>query len=131
MNKKSIYIISILIVLLSGLLYFATRMYTSSIMAQNGYFISKNKVEKELLSTKNKIKTRNVNLEKMSKEDTVFYSLGKNYVANNNKKKEINTKYPIYSNDGLELINIKQYFYLLFFFTYFQLKTWQDPSQEL
>ena len=106
MNKKAIVIISILLVLLCGLLFFITRVYNSPIIAQDGYFISKSKIDKELGSGVNKIKTRSIKLEKISKEDTVYSTLGKSYVSSDTDKKEINTNYPIYSNNGLEIINI-------------------------
>ena len=65
MNKKAIVIISILLVLLCGLLFFITRVYNSPIIAQDGYFISKSKIDKELGSGVNKIKTRSIKLENL------------------------------------------------------------------
>ena len=106
MNKKIIYVISVVVLLLSVLLYYVIRFSSSTIIAQEGYYISKNKIDKELLSTSRKIKTPVIKLERMSSDDTVYTSLGRHYVSNDKKKKELNTRYPIYSNNGIEIINI-------------------------
>ena len=106
MNKKLLTISTVFIVVICLMLLFITRFYSSNLFPQDGYFVTGNAIEKNLMSDNDQKKSRKqIELVKMSSEDTMYSNLGKVYVGDDNHKIEINTNYPIYTNNGLAIVN--------------------------
>ena len=105
MNKKVLTIITVFVIVLCLMLLFITRFYTSNLFPQDGYFVTGNTIEKNLMSNYTRKSSKQVELVKMSSEDTMYSNLGRVYVGNDDHKTEVNTKYPIYTNNGLAIVN--------------------------
>lgn len=108
MNKKVLYIVSFLVVVICVLLFFVTRFSDTTLMAQDGYFVSGSKVDSVLMSSSKNVKNADVDLEKMDNDDQILSNLGKYYITKDDKKKEINTDYPLYTNNGLAIVNYNE-----------------------
>ena len=108
MNKKVLYIVSFLVVVICVLLFFVTRFSDTTLMAQDGYFVSGSKVDSVLMSSSKNVKNADIDLEKMDNDDQILSNLGKYYITKDDKKKEINTDYPLYTNNGLAIVNYNE-----------------------
>ena len=104
--KKSYYIFAfIALVLFSGVLFYLTRFNEASLIARDGFFVSGEDMDEVLLNENKVAKTGNVKLEKISATDTFYSNLDKIYVGEE-KKKEVNTVYPLFINNGLGVVNL-------------------------
>ena len=106
MNKRITIVISSFLLIICLFLFFITHFFSSSLIAQDGYYVSGNALEKELMSDKRSVKTSNIILSKMKKEDNIYQNVGKYYVGNDHYKKEVNVRYPIFTNNGLAIVNL-------------------------
>lgn len=106
MRKKIVYVVVLMLVLICGGLFFLTHFFSSSIIAQDGYYISDNTLEKNLISENKKVKNTNIKLNKMKSSDNVYSNLGKVYVGNEDNKSLLNTNFPVFTNNGLAIVNI-------------------------
>lgn len=104
--KKSAFLISMLILIgFSLTVFFVTRFDKSDLITRDGFFVSGNKIDEVLLNDNKVAKTERVNLEKVSTTDTFYVNLNKVYVGEE-KKKEVNTLYPLFINNGLGVVNL-------------------------
>ncbi len=104
--KKSYYVFAfIALVLFSGILFYLTRFNEASLIARDGFFVSGEDMDEVLLNENKVAKTGNVNLNKISSNDTFYTNLDKVYVGEE-KKTEVNTVYPMYINNGLGVVNL-------------------------
>lgn len=104
--KKQFYFgaVAILIVF-SFTMFFLTRFNQSSIITRDGFFVSGEEVDDVLLSTNKVAKTGNVQLEKVSRNDTFYVNAGKVYVGEE-EKTSVNIVYPMFINNGLGIVNM-------------------------
>ena len=105
MNKKTIGVVSLFLLILTFFIFFVTRFSSSSLIAQDGYFVSGNVIDKELMSDKKTVKKNNIKLLKMSSKDNIYQNLGRFFIGEEDKKKEVNVRYPIFTNNGLAIVN--------------------------
>ena len=97
------YIALIILFMISIFLVLVTRFDNSSIVANNGYVITDSTITDVLvLNNENK---NNVDLMEVKEDDSFWSYFGKTFI-DKDYSKEVNTKYPLYTNDGLELINL-------------------------
>ena len=106
MNKRILFGISILLIVICLFLFFATRFYSTTLIAQDGYFVSGSSINRNLMSNKKKVKLKSVKLSKMSQDDIMYKNLGGIFVGSDKKKKEVNISYPVYTNNGLAIVNM-------------------------
>lgn len=106
MNKRIFIIISSFLLIVFVFLFFITRFSHSSLIAQDGYFVSGSVIDKDLMSEKKKVKTNNVKLSKMSSKDSIYQNLGRFFVGEEDKRKEVNVRYPVFTNNGLAIVNM-------------------------
>ena len=104
-RKATIITITILALLISIMLFFVTRFSDSSLRAQDGYFVTGVTIDKELMSDSHTVKRTSVDLVKMNDNDQLYSNLGHTYVGDTDHKVIINTKYPIFTNNGLAIVN--------------------------
>ncbi|MBQ8131797.1 MAG: hypothetical protein IJ193_04840 [Bacilli bacterium] len=104
--KKSYYVIAFLaLIIFSGVMFFLTRFNEASLIARDGFFVSGEDMDEVLLNDNKIAKTGNINLEKITSNDTFYTNLDKIYVGEE-KKTEVNTVYPMYINNGLGVVNM-------------------------
>ncbi len=106
MNKRIIVVISSFLLIICIFLFFITHFFSTNLIAQDGYYVSGNALDKELMSDKKSVKSSNITLLKMKKEDNIYQNVGKYFVGDDNYKKEVNVRYPIYTNNGLAIVNL-------------------------
>ena len=105
--KKRYYIAIAILLVICLLLFLLTHFSNATILSTEGYFVTGEKIEEVLLAEKKVAKSKNVKLEKVTYEDKFYSNLGNLYVGEE-KKTEVNSNYPIYSNDGLAVVNINE-----------------------
>lgn len=86
-------------------MFIFTRNSKSMIAATDGFFVSGEKIDEVLLSEKLEKNAKNVGLEKVSSSDFFYENMNKVYLGED-RQIEVNTNYPIYTNDGLAITNI-------------------------
>ena len=105
---KKRYLIAVAILLVFCLLMFlVTHFSPSSILSTEGYFVSGEEIEEILLTDKKIAKTKNIKLEKVSYEDNFYNNLDNLYVGEE-EKRIVNDNYPVYSNEGVAIVNINE-----------------------
>lgn len=105
--KKRYYIAIAILLVICLLLFLLTHFSNATILSTEGYFVTGDKIEEVLLSDKKVLKSKNVKLEKVTYEDKFYNNLGNLYVGEE-KKTEVNSNYPIYSNEGVAIVNINE-----------------------
>ena len=105
--KKRYYIAIAILLVICLLLFLLTHFSNATILSTEGYFVTGEKIEEVLLSDKKVLKSKNVKLEKVTYEDKFYSNLGNLYVGEE-KKTEVNSNYPIYSNEGVAIVNINE-----------------------
>lgn len=105
--KKRYYIAIAILLVICSLLFLLTHFSSATILSTEGYFVTGDKIEDVLLSDKKVLKSKNVKLEKVTYEDKFYNNLGNLYVGEE-KKTEVNSNYPIYSNEGVAIVNINE-----------------------
>lgn len=103
--KKRYFAAIIFLVVFMTTMFFLTHFTKSLIHSVDGYVVSDDSFSKVLLSGNKQAKSDNVRLTKVSYSDTFYTNLGNTYVGDN-KKKLVNTTYPIFSNKGISLVNM-------------------------
>ena len=105
MKKRSLGIAIVLLLVFSFTIFFLTRFNKSTIIARDGFFVTGNEIDEVLLNENKIAKTGNVELEKVTKNDTFYSNLDKVFIGEE-KKTEVNTVYPLFVNNGLGVVNI-------------------------
>ena len=105
--KKRYYIAIAILLVICSLLFLLTHFSNATILSTEGYFVTGDKIEEVLLSDKKVLKSKNVKLEKVTYEDKFYNNLGNLYVGEE-EKTEVNSNYPIYSNEGVAIVNINE-----------------------
>lgn len=104
MKKRYLIAIAFLI-LFSFIMFLFTHFTDSTIIATDGYVVSGEQLSTLLLSNKKNVRNGTLKLVKVSGEDRFYNNLNKTYVGEE-KKKEVNTTYPIFSNRGVAVVNL-------------------------
>lgn len=102
--KKRYFAAIVFLIVFMTTMFFLTHFTKSSIQSADGYVVSDDSFSKVLLSGNKQSKSDNVKLTKISYSDTFYTNLGNTYVFD--RKKLVNTDYPIFSNKGISIINI-------------------------
>jgi hypothetical protein len=84
-------------------LFFLTHFSAASILSTEGYFVTGSGVEDVLLSEKKTANSKNIDLNKVSYNDSFYSNLNNLYVGEE-KKVQVNSIYPIFSNNGKALV---------------------------
>lgn len=105
--KKRYYIAIAILLLFCSVLFVLTHFSKATILSTEGYFVTGTQVEEVLLAETKVAKSKNIQLEKVTYEDNFYNNLGNLYIGEE-KKIEVNSNYPIYSNEGLAIVNINE-----------------------
>lgn len=106
MRKR--YLIAVAILLVFCLLMFlVTHFSPSTVLSTEGYFVSGEEIEEVLLTDKKIAKSKNIKLEKVTYEDNFYNNLDNLYVGEE-EKRIVNNNYPVFSNDGVAIVNINE-----------------------
>lgn len=105
MKKRYLEIAIFLLVVFSFTMFFLTRFNESTLITRDGYFVTGKEIDSVLLNQNKVAKTSNVLLEELNSTDKFIINMNKTYVGED-RKKEVNTVYPLYINNGLGIVNL-------------------------
>ena len=106
MMKKYLIAVAILLVFCL-LMFFVTHFSPSTVLSTEGYFVSGEEIEEVLLTDKKIAKSKNIKLEKVTYEDNFYNNLDNLYVGEE-ERRIVNNNYPVFSNDGVAIVNINE-----------------------